>query len=126
MNLISDFFASVIYRFLFNFRLNKIFKLYREAVLKDFDLVEPKRSYWIKCSEEYVGPPPIVDDDIEYSSPLKKQAKIIMKNWQYFPASAQKNLLGLIKYVAWLRKRYSNKKRNYMNQNKVSDHVYEM
>lgn len=126
MNLISGFFASVIYRFLFNFRLNQILKLYREAVLKDFDLVEPKRSYWIKCSEEYVGSPQIVEDDIEYSSPLKKQAIMVMKNWQYFSASAQKHLLWLAKYVAWLRKMYSNKKQENTYQNQVSDHVYEM
>ncbi len=127
MNSIRYFFVSLFYNFLFNLKLNKVTRFYSDEIVKDFDLVDPKGSYWIECNKEYANPPQIVDENKEFSAPLRKQTEMIMKSWQYFPASVHKDLFGLIKYIVWLRKTYLNKKQyNNIYQNKVSDHIYEM
>ncbi len=128
MNSIRYLFGSLFYNLLFVLKLNRILRIYRDEVVKSFDLAGHKNSYWIKCDEEYVCTPQAVDEEREFHGSLKKQTKMIMKNWQYFPAQVQKGLLGLIKHIVWLRNTYLNKKQynNNIYENKVSDHVYEM
>lgn len=126
MNSIKYFLSSLYYKFLFDLKLNKVIRIYKNKVMESFDLSNSMNSYWIECSKEHVCPPQIVEDNKEFYSPFKEQGKIIMKNFQYFPSSAQKDLLGLIKYIAWLRKAHLNKKQNIIYQKRVSDHIYEM
>lgn len=126
MNSIKYFFVSLYYNILFNLKLNKIIKIYRDEVVKSFELADPKNSYWIECNEEYCCPPQTVEGENEFQRPLKNQAELIMKTWQYFPALVQHGLLWLTKYIAWLRKNKSYEKHYNIHQNKVSDHIYEM
>ncbi len=131
MNSIRYLFESLFYNLLFVLKLDKILRIYRDKVVKSFDLVGHKNSYWIKCNEEYVCPPQAVDEEKEFYGSIKKQSKIIVENWQYFPPSARKELLGLTKYIVWLRKIHLNKNQygkhnNGLYQDKVSDHIYEM
>jgi hypothetical protein len=94
--------------------------------MEDFDLPNSMNSYWIECNKEYVCSPQIVEDNEEFYSLSGQQTKKIMKNWLFFPISAQKDISGLLKYILWLRKTYSNKKQYTNYENKVSDHIYEM
>ncbi len=126
MNSIKYFLSSLFYKSLFELKLSKITRIYKDKIVESFDLSNSTNSYWIECNKEYVCPPQIVEDNKEFYGSCKKQSKIIMKNWQYFPSSAQKDILGLIKYIAWLRKAHLNKKQHIIYQKRVSDHIYEM
>ena len=127
MRSIRYFIVSLYYNFLFNIKLNKILKSYRDQVVRGFDRADPENSYWIECNEEYICAPQIVEDDKEFQDSIKNQTKMIIEDWQYFPAWVEKDLSGLIKYIVWLRKKYYlNTKQYNIEQNKVSDHIYEM
>ena len=127
MNLIRGFWGSIIYRSLFKLKLNKILRLYRAEVRKDFDVVDLKDSYWIKCNNDHVCPPRNVDENKELNGSLKQQAEMITKDWQYFATSDRKHFEVLVKYIVWLRSSCQKNKKQYrVHHNLVSDHIYEM
>lgn len=126
MNSISRFLVSIFYNFWFDLKLKRIIKIYRHKVVNTFDLIDSKDSYWVEFDEQHACLPQNVEEHKEFDGSLKEQTKIMMKSWQYFDTSVQKDFEGLLKYVAWLRKNYSNKKQQHVQQNQVSDHIYEM
>lgn len=126
MNSISSLIVSMFYKLLFNLRLNKILRNHRQDGKEIFELSDKTSSFWIECDEHYASLPKEIDEYKEFNGSLNEQTELIMKNWQYINHSTRKDFQSLLKYVVWLRRNKSIRKPQYIHQNHVSDHIYEM
>ena len=127
MSSIKDYIKNHVHAKSYDTNLEKLLNSHRDEVIEKFNLSEPTESYWIDCKSAYADPPQLINEDTEFHSSLDDQSKAVVKQWKFFPSSTRQELLGILRYILYLRNSYVNKNKiNAAYQNEVRDNIYEM